>query len=100
MFSKVRIDMRKLFVPYYIRSKFGAESEKKKFHTIRMEASKTTVPSIVVYVTVPNKEAGLLLVSYFMILPSIYKTLMRVLDRYVSLYALYTCLASIFHRSC
>lgn len=25
---------------------------------------------------------------------------MWLLDRYVSLYALYTCLASIFHRSC
>ncbi|XP_057787615.1 protein CutA, chloroplastic-like isoform X3 [Salvia miltiorrhiza] len=39
-------------------TKFGTQSENKKFHTVRMEASKTTVPSIVVYVTVPNKEAG------------------------------------------
>ncbi|KAH6779060.1 Nitrogen regulatory PII-like [Perilla frutescens var. hirtella] len=39
-------------------SKVGTKAENKKFHTTRMEASKTTVPSIVVYVTVPNKEAG------------------------------------------
>ncbi|XP_057765499.1 protein CutA, chloroplastic-like isoform X1 [Salvia miltiorrhiza] len=45
------------FVPL-LRTKFGTQSENKKFHTVRMEASKTTVPSIVVYVTVPNKEAG------------------------------------------
>ncbi|XP_047948014.1 protein CutA, chloroplastic-like isoform X1 [Salvia hispanica] len=45
------------FAPLF-RTKFGSQSESKKFHTVRMEASKTTVPSIVVYVTVPNKEAG------------------------------------------
>ncbi|KAL8464003.1 hypothetical protein ACS0TY_033804 [Phlomoides rotata] len=36
----------------------SAETQSKNVHTIRMEASKTTVASIVVYVTVPNKEAG------------------------------------------
>ncbi|KAK6147758.1 hypothetical protein DH2020_018670 [Rehmannia glutinosa] len=47
------------FVPLYGNmSKFGAKTQNKKIHTIRMETSKTTVPSIVVYVTVPNKEAG------------------------------------------
>ena len=30
----------------------------KSHSTVRMEANSTTVPSIVVYVTVPNKEAG------------------------------------------
>ncbi|KAL2340014.1 hypothetical protein Fmac_007954 [Flemingia macrophylla] len=35
-------------------SKFGIHSKS----TIRMEGSNTTVPSIVVYVTVPNREAG------------------------------------------
>ncbi|XP_051150127.1 protein CutA, chloroplastic-like isoform X2 [Andrographis paniculata] len=37
---------------------FGVQAQESKLHNIRMEASKTTVPSIVVYVTVPSKEAG------------------------------------------
>lgn len=39
-------------------SKFGNQTPAKSVHSIRMEANQTTVPSIVVYVTVPNKEAG------------------------------------------
>ncbi|XP_075650515.1 protein CutA, chloroplastic [Castanea sativa] len=46
------------FVPL-LRSKFGGESPAKSVRTIKMEGSSgNTVPSIVVYVTVPNKEAG------------------------------------------
>ncbi|PIN14506.1 hypothetical protein CDL12_12868 [Handroanthus impetiginosus] len=45
------------FVPL-LRSKFGAQAQTRKADTIRMETNKSTVPSIVVYVTVPNKEAG------------------------------------------
>ncbi|XP_062163413.1 protein CutA, chloroplastic isoform X1 [Alnus glutinosa] len=41
-----------------LRSKFGGQSPAKNVHTIRMEGSSNTVPSIVVYVTVPNKELG------------------------------------------
>ena len=42
------------------RSKFGGESPAKSVRTIKMEGSSgNTVPSIVVSVTVPNKEAGL-----------------------------------------
>ncbi|KAL3504847.1 hypothetical protein ACH5RR_034688 [Cinchona calisaya] len=40
--------------PQILRSKVGSRS----VHSTRMEASNKTVPSIVVYVTVPNKEAG------------------------------------------
>ncbi|KAI3447104.1 hypothetical protein Pfo_003769 [Paulownia fortunei] len=39
-------------------SKLGAGKQDRKIHTIRMETNNTTVSSIVVYVTVPNKEAG------------------------------------------
>ncbi|KAF5739773.1 hypothetical protein HS088_TW12G00983 [Tripterygium wilfordii] len=39
-------------------SKIGSRETEKRFSTIRVEASGNTVPSIVVYVTVPNKEAG------------------------------------------
>ncbi|KAA8538161.1 hypothetical protein F0562_027769 [Nyssa sinensis] len=41
-----------------LRSKFGSQTPAKSVHTIRMEANNKTVPSVVVYVTVPNKEAG------------------------------------------
>ncbi|KAL7136762.1 hypothetical protein ABFS83_10G052500 [Erythranthe nasuta] len=41
-----------------LRSRFSAQTHNKNVRTIRMETDKTTVPSIVVYVTVPNKEAG------------------------------------------
>ncbi|KAF5456029.1 hypothetical protein F2P56_025545 [Juglans regia] len=41
-----------------LRSKFVGQSPAKSVHTIRMEGSSNTVPSIVVYVTVPNKELG------------------------------------------
>jgi len=40
------------------RSKISRQTSAKSVHTIRMEANNKTVPSIVVYVTVPNKEAG------------------------------------------
>ncbi|KAL3514250.1 hypothetical protein ACH5RR_026967 [Cinchona calisaya] len=42
--------------PPILRSKLGTRSVQST--NIRMEASNKTVPSIVVYVTVPNKEAG------------------------------------------
>ncbi|RVW65313.1 Protein CutA, chloroplastic [Vitis vinifera] len=42
----------------FLRSKFGNQTPAKSVRSIRMEANQTTVPSIVVYVTVPNKEAG------------------------------------------
>ncbi|CAH9077040.1 unnamed protein product [Cuscuta epithymum] len=45
------------FTPLF-RSKLGGRSQSVSAHSIRMEASDNTVPSIVVYVTVPNKEAG------------------------------------------
>ncbi|XP_031280077.1 protein CutA, chloroplastic [Pistacia vera] len=41
-----------------LRSKFGTKTPSKSFNAIKMEGSSDTVPSIVVYVTVPNKEAG------------------------------------------
>lgn len=40
------------------RSNCSGEKPEKGIRGIRMEASGKTVPSIVVYVTVPNKEAG------------------------------------------
>lgn len=40
------------------RSKFGGQARAEGLHSVAMEG---TVPSIVVYVTVPNKEVG----SYF-----------------------------------
>ncbi|KAJ8445086.1 hypothetical protein Cgig2_029458 [Carnegiea gigantea] len=43
-----------LSFPFLLRSKEHSRS----IHSIKMEASSNTVPSIVVYVTVPNKEAG------------------------------------------
>ncbi|XP_034675507.1 protein CutA, chloroplastic [Vitis riparia] len=43
----------------FLRSKFGNQTPAKSVRSIRMEANQTTVPSIVVYVTVPNKEAGM-----------------------------------------
>ncbi|KAK2999001.1 hypothetical protein RJ639_023634 [Escallonia herrerae] len=45
----------------FVRSKFSSQTAAKGIHTVRMEAasSNKTVPSIVVYVTVPNKEAGI-----------------------------------------
>ncbi|OAY23219.1 protein CutA, chloroplastic [Manihot esculenta] len=42
------------FVPL-LRSKFSTHSQA---NTVKMEASGNTVPSIVVYVTVPNRDAG------------------------------------------
>ncbi|KAK3038350.1 hypothetical protein RJ639_031446 [Escallonia herrerae] len=44
----------------FSRSKFSSQTAAKGILTVRMEAasSNKTVPSIVVYVTVPNKEAG------------------------------------------
>ncbi|XP_048226660.1 protein CutA, chloroplastic isoform X2 [Ricinus communis] len=43
------------FVPL-LRSKFSTRSQA---NTIRMESSAGTVPSVVVYVTVPNRDAGI-----------------------------------------
>ncbi|GMP80455.1 hypothetical protein CsSME_00035550 [Camellia sinensis var. sinensis] len=40
------------------RSKFSSQTPANSNHGIKMEANNKTVPSIVVYVTVPNKEAG------------------------------------------
>ncbi|KAK1288794.1 hypothetical protein QJS10_CPB19g01536 [Acorus calamus] len=40
------------------RSNFVNKSTVRGIHSTRMEAASSTVPSIVVYVTVPNKEAG------------------------------------------
>ncbi|CAK9163601.1 unnamed protein product [Ilex paraguariensis] len=41
-----------------LRSKIGSKTPEKSVSIVRMEANNKTVPSIVVYVTVPNKEAG------------------------------------------
>ncbi|GMH00237.1 hypothetical protein Nepgr_002076 [Nepenthes gracilis] len=41
-----------------LSSKFGDKKQSRSTHSTRMETSNKTVPSIVVYVTVPNKEAG------------------------------------------
>ncbi|RWR92487.1 protein CutA, chloroplastic [Cinnamomum micranthum f. kanehirae] len=41
-----------------LRSKFTSQSSAKSIHSTGMEGNSNTVPSIVVYVTVPNKEAG------------------------------------------
>ncbi|CAI8599178.1 unnamed protein product [Vicia faba] len=48
------------FVQSLLRSKLGSRFSTKSSNFIQMEGntSNTTVPSIVVYVTVPNKEAG------------------------------------------
>ncbi|XP_052189388.1 protein CutA, chloroplastic [Diospyros lotus] len=40
------------------RSKLSRETPEKRSYSVRMEASSQTVPSIVVYVTVPNKDSG------------------------------------------
>ncbi|XWS25353.1 hypothetical protein CRYUN_Cryun27aG0061800 [Craigia yunnanensis] len=45
------------FVPL-LRSKFSTQSPDKTVHAVKMEGNSNTVPSIVVYVTVPNREAG------------------------------------------
>ncbi|KAL6983152.1 hypothetical protein U1Q18_016547 [Sarracenia purpurea var. burkii] len=41
-----------------LRSKFSSKAPTNSVRGIRMEANNKTVPSIVVYVTVPNKDAG------------------------------------------
>ncbi|KAL5098130.1 hypothetical protein RYX36_002457, partial [Vicia faba] len=48
------------FVQSLLRSKLGSKFSNKSSNFVQMEGntSNTTVPSIVVYVTVPNKEAG------------------------------------------
>ncbi|EXB91536.1 Protein CutA [Morus notabilis] len=45
------------FVPLF-KSKFSSQSQAKSSGSIRMASESNTVPSIVVYVTVPNKEEG------------------------------------------
>ncbi|KAE8669469.1 Protein CutA [Hibiscus syriacus] len=41
-----------------LRSKFSTQTPDKTVRAVKMEANSNTVPSIVVYVTVPNREAG------------------------------------------
>ncbi|KAG8494006.1 hypothetical protein CXB51_011388 [Gossypium anomalum] len=41
-----------------LRSKFSIRAPDKTVPAVKMEASSNTVPSIVVYVTVPNRDAG------------------------------------------
>ncbi|TYI82680.1 hypothetical protein E1A91_D05G237200v1 [Gossypium mustelinum] len=41
-----------------LRSKFSTRAPDKTVPVVKMEASSNTVPSIVVYVTVPNRDAG------------------------------------------
>ncbi|KAH1065405.1 hypothetical protein J1N35_030392 [Gossypium stocksii] len=41
-----------------LRSKFSTRAPAKTVPPVKMEASSNTVPSIVVYVTVPNRDAG------------------------------------------
>ncbi|QCE15964.1 protein CutA, chloroplastic isoform X1 [Vigna unguiculata] len=65
-FCMLSLGLSNIYTPFYssalktgcvlslLRSKLGVRSHS----AIRMEANSTTVPSIVVYVTVPNKEAG------------------------------------------
>lgn len=53
------------FVSTFFRSKLAGERRSVSFSRIRMEASSKMVPSIVVYVTVPNKELGLSLLLLF-----------------------------------
>lgn len=50
-----------------IRSKFGTQAAEATSN-IRMEGNSDTVPSIVVYVTVPNREAGVLLFLFSFLL--------------------------------
>ncbi|KAL6554979.1 hypothetical protein OROGR_006237 [Orobanche gracilis] len=44
-------------LPSRTGSRYVPQTQTKKVHTVRMETSTTTVPGIVVYVTVPNKDA-------------------------------------------
>ncbi|XP_038978700.1 protein CutA 1, chloroplastic isoform X2 [Phoenix dactylifera] len=46
------------FFPF-LRSKFINQPTARNLHSTGMEAASTTVPAIVVYVTVPNKQAGI-----------------------------------------
>ncbi|KAJ1424802.1 Nitrogen regulatory PII-like, alpha/beta [Sesbania bispinosa] len=64
-FCMLTLGLSNLYTPLYSSalktgSKFGSKSFAKTRHFIRMEGNtnNTTVPSIVVYVTVSNKEAG------------------------------------------
>ncbi|MBA0722387.1 hypothetical protein Golax_003068 [Gossypium laxum] len=41
-----------------LRSKFSTQSADKTVRAVKMEGNSNIVPSIVVYVTVPNREAG------------------------------------------
>ncbi|MQM00646.1 hypothetical protein Taro_033382 [Colocasia esculenta] len=45
------------FLPSF-RSKFTKQSPGRSIHSAAMDSASSTVPSIVVYVTVPNREAG------------------------------------------
>lgn len=47
-----------------IRFSFSSQSSAKGIHSAGMDGNANTVPSIVVYVTVPNQEAGQSLYSF------------------------------------
>ncbi|KAG5031199.1 hypothetical protein JHK85_015181 [Glycine max] len=53
-FCMLSLGLSNLYTPLKTGSKLGIRTQS----CIRMEGSNTTVPSIVVYVTVPNKDAG------------------------------------------
>ncbi|XP_020213931.1 protein CutA 1, chloroplastic isoform X2 [Cajanus cajan] len=58
-FCMLSLGLSNLYTPLYSSAlKTGSKLGVHTKSTIRMEGSNTTVPSIVVYVTVPNKEAG------------------------------------------
>ncbi|KAA3453902.1 protein CutA, chloroplastic-like [Gossypium australe] len=47
-----------ILLGFLFRSKFSTRAPDKTVPAVKMEASSNTVPSIVVYVTVPNRDAG------------------------------------------
>ncbi|ESW09633.1 hypothetical protein PHAVU_009G143300 [Phaseolus vulgaris] len=58
-FCMLSLGFSNLYTPSYSSAlKTGSKLGIRSHSTVRMEANSTTVPSIVVYVTVPNKEAG------------------------------------------
>ncbi|XP_027901907.1 protein CutA 1, chloroplastic isoform X2 [Vigna unguiculata] len=58
-FCMLSLGLSNIYTPFYSSAlKTGSKLGVRSHSAIRMEANSTTVPSIVVYVTVPNKEAG------------------------------------------
>ncbi|XP_014501129.1 protein CutA 1, chloroplastic isoform X2 [Vigna radiata var. radiata] len=58
-FCMLSLGLSNLYTPFYSSAlKTGSKLGVRSHSAIRMEANSTTVPSIVVYVTVPNKDAG------------------------------------------